>query len=165
MSTKTILYATDYSEGSLHGLQFATWLAHCTGSKLLILHVCQVEQYPVGELSPDVPEVDQRELDRLNAIRPTDSTVPYEHRLLYGESGTAQITHPADIIVKLANDEHVDMIVLGTHGRTGFRRLLMGSVAESVLRHATCPVVIIRQENHVPPRVPVGETAAYASHP
>jgi nucleotide-binding universal stress UspA family protein len=48
---------------------------------------------------------------------------------------------PANAIVKLADEEHVDMIVLGTHGRTGLARLLMGSVAEAIVRRANCPVL------------------------
>jgi universal stress protein A len=144
MPDKKILYATDYSEGSLNALQFAEWLARSTDSKLLIAHVCQAEQYPVGELFSDMPDFDQHEMDRLNAVQPCDPKIACEHRLVYGELGTAQVTRPADAILKLAHDENVEMIVLGTHGRTGLRRILMGSVAESVLRHAECPVVTIR---------------------
>jgi nucleotide-binding universal stress UspA family protein len=59
--------------------------------------------------------------------------VPYEHRLLSGD--------PAEEIVKFANEAHCDLIVMGTHGRTGFRRLLMGSVAEAVVRTANCAVM------------------------
>ncbi len=53
-------------------------------------------------------------------------------------------TKPADEIIKLVKQENVDMIVLGTHGRTGLRHLLMGSVTESLVRHAPCAVVTVR---------------------
>ena len=59
--------------------------------------------------------------------------------------GSVKITKPADVIVQFANAHNVDMIVLGTHGRTGLLHLLMGSVAESVMRQADCPVITIRQ--------------------
>jgi universal stress protein A len=145
MAAKQILYATDYSPASLHALQFATWLAHCTGSKLLIVHVSDSEQYPVGELFNEQPEPDGQELTKLKAVVPDDPTIACEHYLLYGEPGSAKTTKPADVIVRFANTHKVDMIVLGTHGRTGLLHLLMGSVAESVIRHACCPVISIRQ--------------------
>jgi len=145
---KTILYATDYSEASLYAFQFATWLARCTHAKLLIAHVSQDEQYPIGELFNDVPDVDQQELDRLKSVRPSDPDIEYEHRLLYGEPGSTKVTHPADVILNVASKENVDMIVLGTHGRSGLERLLVGSVAETVMRHAGCPVMAIRPRRY-----------------
>ena len=145
MATKKILYATDYSAGSMHALQFASWLAHCTGSKLLIVHVSELEQYPVGELFNEQPEPDGQELVRLKSVLPDDRTIACEHHLLYGEPGSVSITKPAEVIVEFANTHSVDMIVLGTHGRAGLLHLLMGSVAESVMRQARCPVITIRQ--------------------
>jgi nucleotide-binding universal stress UspA family protein len=73
----------------------------------------------------------------LQAVVPTQPNVPYEHRLVTGD--------PAAEIVRVADDEHVDMIVLGSHGRSGLRRLLMGSVAEVVVRKAPCPVLTFKQ--------------------
>ena len=66
-----------------------------------------------------------------------DSNVPVERRLLAGD--------PADAIIRLAESEHIDLIVMGTHGRRGLSRLLMGSVAESVVRVAPCPVLTVKQ--------------------
>lgn len=84
-----------------------------------------------------VPEPDTRALEEmLKKIRPTDPNVPYEHRLVVGS--------PAHAICDLADEEGVDMIVMGTHGRTGLRRLLMGSVAEHVVRWANCPVLTFK---------------------
>ncbi len=148
MPKNKIMYATDYSEASLYAFQFATWLARCTDAKLLIVHVSQAEQYPIGELFNDVPEVDQQALNRLKSLRPNDPDIQFEHRLLYGEPGSAKVTHPADVILKVAHEENVDMVVLGTHGRSGLERLLMGSVAETVTRHAECPVITIRPRRH-----------------
>jgi nucleotide-binding universal stress UspA family protein len=75
---------------------------------------------------------------RLAQVRPADSTVKCQHRLLEGD--------PADEILKVAGVENVDMIVMGTHGATGLTRLLMGSVAENVLRKAPCPVLTVRHQ-------------------
>jgi nucleotide-binding universal stress UspA family protein len=55
---------------------------------------------------------------------------------------------PAEEIIRFAKEENVDMIVMGTHGRTGFSRLLMGSVTEQVVRGAPCPVLTIKQPKH-----------------
>ena len=72
----------------------------------------------------------------LSEVVPTDPAVGYEHRLLIGS--------PATSIVQLAEREGVDMIVMPTHGRTGLVRLLMGSVAEEVVRKAKCPVLTVK---------------------
>jgi universal stress protein A len=145
MASKKILFATDYSKASEHALQIATWLAQCTQGQLCIVNVSEREQYPVGEHFEEEPRPNPQELDQLNSVVPNDATIRCEHRLLYGEPGSTEVTKPAKVIVDFANKENVDMIVLGTHGRSGFGRLLMGNVAESVVRHAHCPVVTVRQ--------------------
>jgi universal stress protein A len=150
MATRKILYATDYSAASLHALQFAAWLAHSLGAPLLIVHVSEFEQYPVGELFTEPPDPDSQELARLQSVRPADATIAVEHHLLYGEPGSAKNTKPAEVIVQFAKTQNVAMIVLGTHGRSGLLHLLMGTVAESVMRRANCPVVTVRQAKESP---------------
>ena len=145
MGMKKILFATDYSEASRKSFQFATSLARDTGAALLIVHVSDREQYPVGEHFDEEPQPSPTEIHDLKAIVPTDPQVKYEHRLLYGEPGSTETVKPAEEIVKLAREEQVDTIVLGTHGRSGLSHLLMGSVAETVMRTAPCPVVTIKQ--------------------
>ena len=115
------------------------------GGTLLIAHVTDREQYPVGELFNEEPEPAPAELHELKAIVPADPKVKYEHRLVYGEAGSSGTVKPADEIAKLAREEEVDAIVLGTHGRSGLSRLLMGSVAEEVVRNAHCSVVTVKQ--------------------
>lgn len=144
MPNRRILYATDYSPPSQHALSCATWLAQCTGAQLLIVHVSNQEQYPVGELFDEEPEPNPVEMKRLRSVLPTDPGVNYEHRLLYGEPGGAEIPKPADVIVKFAEQEKPEMIVVGTHGRSGLGHLVMGSVAEQIVRRASCPVVTVR---------------------
>lgn len=144
MKAKKILFATDCSESSEYTLTVAETLARDSGALLLIAHVSEAEQYPVGELFDEEPRDNPAEVARLEAVVPTDSSVRYEHRLLYGEPGSASITKPAAVIVDAAEKEHVDAIVLGTHGRSGIRRALMGSVAETVLHKARCCVVVVK---------------------
>ena len=84
-----------------------------------------------------LPEPDLDAIQQMLNVVPTDSKVAYEQRLVTGD--------PATEIVRLAKDENVDMIVMGTHGRTGLRRLLMGSVAEAIVRRAHCPVFTFKE--------------------
>jgi nucleotide-binding universal stress UspA family protein len=144
MDIKTIMFPTDFSHTGDAALAFATALARDSGAKLLIVHV---EEPPVayggGEMYYGVPEPATEDLLRmLHEIKPSDSAVPYEHRLVKGE--------PAAAIARLAKSENVDLIVLGTHGRTGLTRLLMGSVAEAVVRRAVCPVLTYKQPANEP---------------
>jgi len=80
-------------------------------------------------------------LAKLDAVVLPDSHIPVERRLLAGD--------PADAIIHLAQTEDVDLIVMGSHGRRGLTRLLMGSVAEAVVRAAPCPVLTVKQPAHV----------------
>ncbi len=138
MEIKKILFPTDFSHSSDAALSLATSLARDTGAKLLIAHV---EEPPVayggGEMYYGIPEPVEEDLRKmLKEVVPTDATVPYEHHLVTGD--------PSAAIVRLAKDEDVDLIVMGTHGRTGLLRMLMGSVAEAVVRRAPCPVLTFR---------------------
>jgi len=149
MSKKKLLFATDYSQASQHAFQYAVWLAHHLQGDLYIVHVSDREQYPVGEDFDEEPAPSQEEIDRLRSVSPDEPSIRCEYRLLYGEPGSAEITRPAKVIVDFAKNENIDMIVLGTHGRSGFGHLLMGSVAEYVVRHAHCPVVTVRQSKEL----------------
>jgi nucleotide-binding universal stress UspA family protein len=85
-----------------------------------------------------IPEPDsERILKMLEDVKPSDPSVGFTHRLTMGD--------PAGEIVRIAEEEQATMIVLGTHGRTGMTRLLMGSVAEAVVRRAPCPVLVYRE--------------------
>jgi nucleotide-binding universal stress UspA family protein len=138
MNASKILVPTDFSTLGQAALEMATSLARDQGAKLLIVHV---EEPPVayggGELYYGLEEPNREALQRmLSEVVPTDTTVNYEHRLIVGS--------PATAIVFLAEKEIVDMIVMPTHGRTGLSRLLMGSVAEEVVRKAKCPVLTVK---------------------
>lgn len=138
MQAKKILFPTDFSHASDGALAHAATLARETGARLIILHVEEPPMaYGGGELYYGVPNPDNAALIKmLQAVVPPID-VPYEHRLVVGD--------PAGEVVRVAEDEGVDLIVMGTHGRTGLRRLLMGSVAEAVLRRAPCPVFTLKE--------------------
>jgi nucleotide-binding universal stress UspA family protein len=143
MKVQKILHPTDFSASGKSALEVATALARDAHATLLIVHV---EEIPLttggGEYLYDLPVRDTKALEKqLAQVLPTDSGVPYTHRLLAG--------HPADEIVQLVEDEGIDLIVMGTHGRRGLTRLLMGSIAEAVVRRAKCPVLTVREGSDV----------------
>jgi nucleotide-binding universal stress UspA family protein len=139
MKADKILFPTDFSPASQEALRWATSLARDTGATLVIVHVEEPPMaYGGGEAYIALEEGDREEIRRkLVQVLPTDSSIRYEHKLLSGD--------PATAVVDAADSERADFIVLGTHGRTGLTRLLMGSVAEAIVRHAKCPVLTIKQ--------------------
>jgi nucleotide-binding universal stress UspA family protein len=139
MSASTILVATDFSDTSRFAVDYATTQAKMSGAKVLIVHALSGPSPEQGEgmLHSSVDPEDRETAERqLEAIVSGMEGVHSEHRLVSGE--------PAKEIIRLAKDEGVELIVMGTHGRTGLIRALMGSVAEQVVRNATCPVVTVK---------------------
>src|SRR5262245_59381689 len=134
----TILHPTDFSDRSEYALHLACALARDHGARLIVVHVVPqpVVAYMDGVLPPD-PEVVLREskglLDRLAV---PDPDLPVERRLEEGD--------PASEVLRVAGEVEANLIVMGTHGRTGLGRLLMGSVAEEVVRRAPCPVLTLK---------------------
>ncbi len=147
MAAKKILFATDYSTTSQHALTYAASLARDRRATLLIAHVSELEEYPVGELFDEGPGSSDAETEELTAVTVLDPQIHCEHRLLHGD--------PAEEIVKLARQENVETIVMGTHGRSRLGRLLVGSVAEGVISEAPCAVIALRP----PVQSPVGSNA------
>lgn len=139
MTVRKILFPTDFSHTGDAALALAASLARERGATLLIVHVEEPPAaYGAGEMyygMPDPVTDDLRQM--LKEVVPDDTSVPVEHRLITGD--------PASAIVRLAKEEGAELIVMGTHGRTGLLRLLMGSVAEVVVRRAPCPVLTLRQ--------------------
>ena len=144
MQLSKILFPTDFSHTGDAALAMATSLARDTGATMLIVHV---EEPPVvyggGEMYYGLPDPDTAALKRmLQDVVPTDPAVTYEHHLVTGD--------PASALPRFAKDNNVDMIVMGTHGRTGLTRLLMGSVAEAIVRRSSCPVVTYKAPAETP---------------
>jgi universal stress protein A len=143
MNFKKILFATDFSPASDAALQYATSLARDFGATLLIMHVEEQLPYAGGEMyMPQLAYPNPEVRRMLDSVVPTDESVRYEHRLVQGTA--------AEDIVRVAEEERVDLIVIGTHGRTGLTRVLIGSVAEAVMRRAGCPVLTLKQASKTP---------------
>jgi nucleotide-binding universal stress UspA family protein len=138
LKIQTILFATDFSACSQHALDFAFALARDCRARLVVLHVATPPPFVTyGEFEKVLGKSAgyRRELEeKLRQCQKPDCNS--EFWLKEGD--------PAQEILTLAQDVGCDLIVLGTHGRTGLPRLLMGSVAEKVLRGASCPVLTVK---------------------
>jgi nucleotide-binding universal stress UspA family protein len=143
-----ILVATDFSDAANVALLYGRELAHTFGARLDLLHVVPnlakyyaAESYTAAfpEIEVGMEEAAQGEIDRLL----TD-----EDRRLGGRATLRTFQLPADGIIKYARDENIDLIVIGTRGRSGAAHLLVGSVAEHVVRTAPCPVLTVRHPEH-----------------
>jgi len=140
---KNIVFATDFSPASEHALLHALATAKHYDSKLYVVHVAAPENLAPISMQPLPLEADwqkqaaQASLTKLEEFEPL-RMYPHETILRQG--------NPWPELSRLIEDKRIDLIVLGTHGRGALGTLLVGSVAEQVLRHATCPVMTIGPE-------------------
>lgn len=145
MAIKQILVATDFSQRARAAVDLAIEIGKPLGASIELVHAYQIpfSLLPEGTILPLTPETViaiQTESDtRLTAERDRVAATGLRVRTTSLEGA------PADAIVAEAEREAADLIVMGTHGRTGFERLALGSIAEDVLRHAPCPVLVVRQ--------------------
>ena len=139
MDIHTILFATDFSEASDPAFRVAASLARDNSARLVLLHVSEYDDYPMGEQVDEEPTPPQNETDKLNALISRVQGVRCEWRWVHREQ-----PHQADAIIEVAENEDADIVVVGSHGRRGLMHLLMGSVAEKVIRDAKCPVLCVR---------------------
>jgi nucleotide-binding universal stress UspA family protein len=149
LAIRTILHPTDFSDRSENAFRVACALARDHGGKVVVLHVAQPRVTVYGDMilpgpaEPNLGEIKKK----LLAVRPPESGAQVEHRLQEGDA--------VEEILRVAEETTSDLIVMGTHGRTGLRRLLMGSVAEQIMRRAPCPVVTVKTP--FPEKAPVPE--------
>lgn len=140
MPLRVILHPTDFSEQAHAAFLVACTLARDYAARIIVLHVAPnpVTLLSGMEVVPILPEeVDTSSLEaRLKDLRAPHAAVTLETRLVQGDTGPT--------ILRVAEEAGCDLIVMGTHGRTGLGRLLMGSVAEQIVRKAKCPVLTIK---------------------
>lgn len=161
---QTILVPVDFSPYSLTALHYAASIAERFTSSLIALHVItkEIEQItverPIGTLSLPFlgPEAKPREVPgdvretlsvdlREQAHAALQHFIPHHLTARPLELRVA-VGHPFEQVVETAQRDHADLIVMGTHGRTGLPHMMMGSVAERVVRLAPCPVLTVREE-------------------
>ena len=146
-SIRRVLVPIDFSPSSRAALEYATFLAGTLGASLEALHVWEPPGYvgpdtlallPVGAGQPGWEQT------RTEVRREVDHFLAKASPKPQGHSVRVEAGEPSDAILNVAKDSGADLIVMGTHGRTGLSRLLIGSVAEAVLRRSTCPVLTVR---------------------
>jgi universal stress protein A len=141
MKLNRIVVATDFSDVSLRALEAAFSLDLEPDAKLYLLHVMDrptgLDQF-VGWVQPAIAELYEEAMDRLGNLAPKNwrRNVTIEREVVTGT--------PAKEIARFAREKEADMIIVGTHGRTGLARVLMGSTAESLLREAPCQVLVVK---------------------
>lgn len=152
LNLKKILYPTDFSEYSIAALPYAIGLAKQNDAELYCLHVVEMphEEYLTGEYMvpmtmPHVPEdkilrTARARLERFVEQNLSEIDTKITPRVLVGT--------PFVEIIRYARDQSIDLIVLGTHGRSALSAMLLGAVAEKVVRKAPCPVLTVRHPQH-----------------
>ena len=136
----TIVHPTDFSASSAHAFRYACALARDCEARLVIVHAVEPAVPMVGEgglVADEIEELREAARNQLDALESPATAVHLERVLRDGPA-------PA-VILDVADEYGADLIVMGTHGRTGLRRILMGSVAEMVMRRARCPVLTVKE--------------------
>jgi nucleotide-binding universal stress UspA family protein len=147
---RTILHPTDFSAASESAFQLACSVARDHRALVVVVHVIPppVAGYELAWAAPNSERDPERLLARLHGLDPGTPLVSLAYLLADGDAAAE--------VLRLAGELPADLIVMGTHGRTGLKRLLLGSVAEQVLRKAPCPVLTVKP--------PLPEPAAVAAH-
>ena len=143
MNLRKIVVPTDFSPDARCALDLALELSRASGAKVILLHVCHIPTYAFfnGGLFAPTPELvdgiieDAKQALTLEQVDRRARGDEVEIACLEGD--------PADLIVRFSATQKADLVVMGTHGRRGVRRLLMGSVAERVVRAAEQPVLTV----------------------
>jgi nucleotide-binding universal stress UspA family protein len=145
---QTILHPTDLSKPSEYALQIASLIACGQDTRLIVLHVLHgleppdwIYQRMAGEF-PWTKDCDKVLEQKIRPLQESNPKLRIERRLVEGI--------PSAEILRIAEAESCDLIVMGTHGRTGHERVLMGSVAEEVVRQARCPVLTVKLPSPAP---------------
>jgi nucleotide-binding universal stress UspA family protein len=143
---RRILCPVDFSEHAEQALRYAKAFAQAHQAELILLHVVET---PVAYMAPDVvlpaDTVDSQRAACTERLTALTTSVRDEH------ANTTWLLvdgNPLVLIVETAAAREVDLIVIGTHGRTGLAHVLLGSVAETVVRKAPCPVLTVKHPEH-----------------
>src|SRR6266498_1556444 len=142
-TAQRFLVPVDFSEYANQALEYAIGLASKLGARLTLLHVIQPLPLAGVDMGVTLPYTYIQDLE----AEITNSMQAYLERVTEaGLEGEIAVVHgvPFQEILETAKTQQVDLIVMGTHGRTGLQHVLLGSVAEKVVRLASCPVLTIR---------------------
>jgi nucleotide-binding universal stress UspA family protein len=143
---RKILLPTDFSGCANYALPYAAAIARATGARVVCLHVVEpvvpaigytglADPMPVADISEQLEDSAERELPRLTDCEELNG-LEVEEVIVHGDAAAE--------IVRVAGERDVDLIVISSHGRTGLGRMIFGSTAEAVVRHAGCPVLVVK---------------------
>ncbi len=134
-----ILCAIDFAPNSLRALDLARQVSVENDAQLFVLHVCPTVPVPLGGSVTGTLEAEEAARKRLGEIAAKHlAGIPHELIVLTGD--------PSDRVLELQSALQIDLVVVGTHGRSGVPRFFLGSVADKIVRQATCPVLTMRRE-------------------
>jgi nucleotide-binding universal stress UspA family protein len=146
ISLKKVLCPIDHSDCSKEALKYAVSLAMKDEAKLLLLHVIDMRSFSEGLDAMSKPLPDEETLEQLR-VKLLDC-IPEEIRDDMDVEAIVTQGIPFAEIISVAKEKEIDMIVIGSHGRTGISHMMLGSVSEKVIRKAPCPVLTVRQPGH-----------------
>jgi nucleotide-binding universal stress UspA family protein len=146
MRVRSILLPTDFSECASCALSYATSLAREFKASIICVHVIEpvvptvgytgiTEPLPIADISDQLEDSATRELPKVAECEEC-AGLDIEEVIVHGDAAAE--------IVRVAKEREVDLIVIASHGRTGLGRILFGSTAEEVVRHASCPVLVVK---------------------
>jgi nucleotide-binding universal stress UspA family protein len=146
LQLRRILLPTDFSGCANYALPYAAAIARATGATIVCVHVVEpiapavgysglAEPMPIADISEQLEDSAERELPQLAACEDFNG-LDVEELIVHGDAAAE--------IVRVAGERKVDLIVISSHGRTGLGRIIFGSTAEAVVRHASCPVLVVK---------------------
>jgi len=146
ISLKNILVPTDFSEQSAKAVRYGAELAAKFDAQLHVLHAVDTTPIMYGETGAYLPQEATADIVAASVRRLDGLEIESAGNLQVKR--TVAEGHPFVEIVRYGKENEIDLIVIGTHGRGAIAHLLLGSVAERVVRKASCPVLVVRDEEH-----------------
>ncbi len=146
LQLRKVLVPTDFSGCANYALPYAAAIARAAGAKIMCVHVVEpivpavgytglAEPMPIADISEQLEDSAERELPELAECEEFNG-LDVEELIVHGDAAAE--------IVRVAGEHKVDLIVVSSHGRTGLGRIIFGSTAEAVVRHASCPVLVVK---------------------
>lgn len=143
---RQILLPTDFSGCANYALPYAAAIARATQARIVCLHVVEpvvpavgytglADPMPIADISEQLEDSAERELPKLTDCEELNG-LEVEEVIVHGDAAAE--------IVRVAGERGADLIVISSHGRTGWGRMIFGSTAEAVVRHASCPVLVVK---------------------
>ena len=147
MTAQHFLVPVDFSEEANQAVEYAIALASKLGARVTLLHVIQSSPWGGVDMDVTVPYAYSQFIQNLEAEVARSMQACLERVTAGGLEGEVAVVHgiPFQEILDTAKTQQVDLIIMGTQGRTGLQHVLIGSVAEKVVRLAPCPVLVVRQ--------------------